>query len=426
MISLRVSSLSAASGLACVRLVSLLALESALLTLCAQSPVIYNFTGSTSDGSNPHCAPLIDGSGRLFGTTVYGGASGDGTVYKLTPGGGGSWTETLLHSFAGHPGDGAEPDGDLLMVSSNLYGTTAIGGSSNAGTVYEMKNSSGTWSESVLYNFAGGTGDGGGPFSAVIVSGGVLYGTTFYGGSNLDGTVFSLTPPSPWTEAILYNFGASASDGQNPHSALLDAGSGVYYGTTYNGGSDSSGTVYELKDSSGTWTETVIYTFTGGSDGSNPHPAVIMDSSGALYGTTVFGGANSKGTVYKLTPGGGGSWTESVLYSFGASSSDAAIPLAGVVFGSTQSVLYGATTKGGGSSGCSYGCGTVYKLTLSGGTWSESILYAFTGYANSDGEDPYSDITYSGGWIYGTTYSGGTSANCSDTNGCGTVYALQP
>jgi uncharacterized repeat protein (TIGR03803 family) len=96
--------------------------RSALLTLCAQSPVIYNFTGSNS--------------GRLFGTTVYGGASGDGTAYKLTPGGGGSWTETLLHSFAGHPGDGAEPDGDLLMVSSNLYGTTAIGGSSNAGTVY--------------------------------------------------------------------------------------------------------------------------------------------------------------------------------------------------------------------------------------------------------------------------------------------------
>jgi uncharacterized repeat protein (TIGR03803 family) len=220
----------------------------------------------------------------------------------------------------------------------------------------------------------------------------------------------------------LYNFGASSSDGVNPHSALLDAGSGVYYGTTYYGGSDSSGTVYQLTYSGSSWSETPIYTFTGGSDGSNPHAGLIMDSNGALYGTTVFGGANSKGTVYKLTPGT--PWTETVLYSFGASSSDAAIALAGVVFGSTQSVLYGATTKGGGSSNCTYGCGTVYELTLSGVTWSETILYAFTGYANNDGEDAYSDIIYSGGYIYGTTLNGGTSSNCTD--GCGTVYALQP
>jgi uncharacterized repeat protein (TIGR03803 family) len=420
MISLRVFSLSAASGLACVRLVSVLALQAALLTLCAQSPVIYNFTGLTTDGSNPHCAPLIDSSGRLFGTTVYGGTDNDGVFYKLTPGT--PWTETILHNFAGATSDGSAPDGDLLLAAGNIYGTTSAGGSHSAGTVFEMKNSSGTWSESILYNFAGGTGDGGGPYAGVILSGGVLYGTTFLGGSNLDGTAYSLTPPTPWAENVLYNFGASSSDGVNPHSVLLDGGSGVFYGTTYYGGSDSSGTVYELTCSGGSCSESVIYTFTGGSDGSNPHAGLIMDSNGALYGTTVFGGANSKGTVYKLVESGG-SWTETVLYSFGASSSDAAIALAGVVFGSTQSVLYGATTKGGGSSGCMYGCGTVYKLTLSGGTWSETILYAFTGYANGDGEDAYSDIIYSGGWIYGTTINGGTG---SCTDGCGTVYALQP
>jgi len=114
----------------------------------------------------------------------------------------------------------------------------------------------------------------------------------------------------------------------NPHSVLLDGGGGVFYGTTYYGGSDSSGTVYELTCSGGSCSESVIYTFTGGSDGSNPHAGLIMDSNGALYGTTVFGGANSKGTVYKLVESGG-SWTETVLYSFGASSSDAAIALAG-------------------------------------------------------------------------------------------------
>jgi len=421
--SLRVFSLSAASGPACIRLVSTLALQSAMLTLCAQSPTIYNFTGSTTDGANPHCAPLINSVGTLFGTTVNGGtsgtggSSGSGVFYKLVPGT--PWTETILHNFAVATGDGASPDGDLLLAGGNIYGTTASGGASGYGTVYEMKNTMGTWSESVLYSFAGGPTDGRSPYSGVILSGGVLYGATFYGGANGDGTTYSLTPGSPWTEDVLSSFGASSSDGTNPHSALLDAGGGVYYGTTYYGGSGSSGTVYELQSGS-PWTETPIYTFTGGADGSNPHSALIMDSSGALYGTTVYGGAHGKGTVYKLTPGSGG-WTESVLHSF-AGGASGSYPVAGVVFGSTQSVLYGATTSGGGSSNCTGGCGTVYEL--SGGSWAETVLYAFTGYANGDGEDAYSDITYSGGWIYGTTWNGGTSSEC--MGGCGTVYALQP
>jgi uncharacterized repeat protein (TIGR03803 family) len=193
--SLRVFSLSAASGLACIRLVSALALQSALLTLCAQSPVIYNFTGPTSDGANPHCAPLIDSSGRLFGTTVYGGTDNDGVFYKLTPGT--PWTETILHNFAGATSDGSAPDGDLLLAAGNIYGTTSAGGSHSAGTVFEMKNSSGTWSESILYNFAGGTGDGGGPYAGVILSGGVLYGTTFLGAATSTGPLTHSRRPLP-------------------------------------------------------------------------------------------------------------------------------------------------------------------------------------------------------------------------------------
>ena len=393
MVNLRAYPISAASGLACVRLVSILALQSAMLTLCAQSPVIYSFTGSN----------------------------------KLVPGS--SWTETVLHNFAGTTADGAEPDGDLVLSGSTLYGTTAIGGASNDGTVFQEAYSSGTWTESVLYNFTGSGGDGNGPFAGVIINSGVLYGTTFYGGTSSNGTVYSLTPPGTgWTETVLYKFGGPP-DGANPHAALVFAGSGVYYGTTYYGGTTNltnctsgCGTVYQLTYSSGTWSEKVLYSFSGGSDGANPHSALIIDSSGALYGTTVLGGANGKGTVYKLTPGSGGSWSESVLYSFGASSSDGSIPRAGVVFGSSQSVLYGATTSGGGSRNCTGGCGTVYKLS-SGSPWTESILYSFTG-TSGDGVDPYSDVIYSGGWIYGTTYNGGTSTNC--TGGCGTVYALKP
>jgi len=164
--SLHVYSISAARRLASVRLISVVALQSALLSLCAHgaSPVIYSFAGSTGDGANPHRAVVINASGTLYGTTVYGGSStnctgGCGTVYKLVPGTGGTWTESVLHNFAGTTTDGAQPDGDLILSGTSLYGTTSIGGvSTNDGTVFQEKNSSGTWTESVLYSFAGGTG----------------------------------------------------------------------------------------------------------------------------------------------------------------------------------------------------------------------------------------------------------------------------
>lgn len=421
MYSLRNQSNFAASTLACVRLVSVLALQSALLTLCAQtSPVIYSFTGSTTDGANPHRAVAISSNGTLYGTTVYGGPANMGTVYKLLPGSSNTWTESVLHFFAGT--DGGEPDGDLILIGSNLYGTASIGGVSNAGTVFEEANSKNVWTESTLYNFAGSAA-GNAPYAGVIMNGGVLYGTTFYGGGKAsDGTVYSLTPSGKsWTEKVLHKFGGTP-DGANPHAALVYAGNGVYYSTTYNGGASGHGTVFELKDTNGTWKESVLYSFSGGSDGSNPHSALIVDSTGALYGTTVLGGAHGKGTVYKLTPATGSAWTESVLYSFGSATNDGSVPRAGVVFGSTQSTLYGVTTTGGSSKNCTGGCGTVYELTSSGTSWTETILYNFTG--SPDGNDPYSDIVFNGGWIYGTTYNGGTSANC--TAGCGTIFRLQP
>lgn len=366
MSSLRLYSIIAASGLACIRPICVLALQSAVFALYAQSPVIYSFAGSTGDGANPHRAVAISGGGTLYGTTVYGGTSNDGVIYKLAPSGG-SWTESVLHNFAGTTADGAEPDGDLLLNGTSLYGTTSIGGTSNDGTVFQEKNSSGTWTESVLYSFTGSGGDGNGPFAGVILNDSVLYGTTFCGGTSGGGTVYSLTPGSPWTESVLYSFGGASGDGQNPHAALVSAGSGVYYGTTYYGGASGNGTVYQLTYSGSAWSEAVLYSFSGGSDG--------------------------------------------------------AIPRAGVVFGGSQSTRYGATTQGGGSSNCSGGCGTVYELTYSSGSWSETILYSFTG-TGGDGADPYSDVIYSGGSIYGTTYSGGNATNC--TGGCGTVYELQP
>jgi uncharacterized repeat protein (TIGR03803 family) len=228
-----------------------------------------------------------------------------------------------LHSFAGGPSDGSEPDGNLVLSGASFYGTTAVGGASGYGTAFKLKDSSGTWTESVIYNFAGGSGDGSYPYAGLALSGGVFYGTTFYGGTHNAGTVYSLTlSGSTWTENLLYSFGGSG-DGANPHAPLAISSSGVLYGTTYNGGASGDGTVFSLTPSGGSWTEAVLYSFSG-SDRENPHGGVVIGSGGVLYGTTLAGGASGDGTVFSLTPPVAPSttWTETVLHSFAGGSSD--------------------------------------------------------------------------------------------------------
>lgn len=172
-----------------------------------------------------------------------------------------------------------------MISGSSLYGTTSEGGTSGLGTVFRLKDTSGTWTESVIYNFAGGTGDGSYPYAGLLLSGGVFYGTTYYGGTYGAGTVFSLSASgNTWTETVIYNFGG-AGDGANPH-APLTVSSGVLYGTTYNGGASGDGTVFSLTPSGGSWTEAVLYSFSG-TDGQSPHGGVVVGSEGVLYGTTL-------------------------------------------------------------------------------------------------------------------------------------------
>jgi uncharacterized repeat protein (TIGR03803 family) len=304
------------------------------LSLCATSPVIYNFQGGTSDGANPKRSVVVGTNGTLYGTTVYGGSNGDGTVFSLVPPGT-SWTETVLYSFAGGS-DGSEPDGTLVVNGSSLYGTTSIGGAgmgTGYGTVFRLKYSLGTWTESVLYSFTGGS-DGSNPYAGLVLDSGVLYGTTFNGGSSSDGVAFSLTPPPPgttWTEAVLHGFTGATSDGAIPHAPLTASSSTLFYGTTYNGGNSSlctggCGTVFQLQQSGGVWTETVLYNFGASSgDGKNPHGGVVIDSNGVLYGTTLAGGAHGHGMVFSLT-NSGGSWTRNDLYDFAGAATMAPSP----------------------------------------------------------------------------------------------------
>lgn len=318
--------------------------------------VLYNFQGG-HDGAAPAAGLVFDRAGNLYGTTISGGPSFDGTVFQLTQSGG-SWTETVLHSFSGP--DGAYPvDSLVLDDAGNLYGTTVFGGRFSGGTVFQLAPSAGTWTESVLYHFTG-RNDGIDPEAALILDQkGVLYGTT------IAGNVFKLTPPASgdtkWSLKVIYTFGGGPNAGQLSEGTLLAGSNGVLYGTQkFGGGPANAGAVYQLTPPAthgGAWTETTIYRFTGGADGAYPFAGVIADSAGNLYGTSSGNGRKNQGTVFQLTPPAthGAAWTETTLHAF-SGGPDGSGPGANLIFGK-GGALY-STTAGGGSAGK----GTVFRI----------------------------------------------------------------
>jgi uncharacterized repeat protein (TIGR03803 family) len=414
----------------------------------AQPPTtvtLHTFAGAPNDGGNPSAGVVIGKSGILYGTT-YTGGTGDpfydpGTVFSLTPPAspGGSWSETLLHSFTGI--DGASPTAGLAIADDGvIYGTTYRGGSSQSGTVFSLtppQSGDGAWTEAVLYSFTGGD-DGAEPQAALAIGKDhVLYGTTRSGGiSQVYGTVFSLTPPATpggaWTETVLYNF-AGGSDGANPSAGVAIGRDGVLYGTTTFGGtaaackrSGGCGTVFSLTppiSPGGAWSELLLHTFSS-IDGAGPRGGVAIGEGGVLYGTTENGGSTQVdgtgglGTVYALTPPAfpGAPWTEAVLYSF--TDDTGSFPYAGLAIG-RAGVLYGTTYSGGAA-----GLGAVFSVTPPAspdGAWTGALLYSLT---ESAGAHPYAALAIgSSGVLYGTANSGGSySEYCAV--GCGTVFSL--
>jgi uncharacterized repeat protein (TIGR03803 family) len=381
---------------------------------------IYSFTGLS--GSNPDSGLISDKNGALYGAVSLGGASNQGAVYQLMPPSmtGGSWTQTVLYSFAGGATDGANPYGALVFDNTgSLYGTTLAGGASNAGTIFQLKPPTvvgSPWTDTVLYSFTGGS-DGGSPTGSLIFGSGInLYGTAITGGASNFGTVFELQHPTkiggPWTYSVIYNF-LGGNDGASPATGLTLGGGGKLFGTTYAGGPANAGTVFELTSvgSGQPWTETLLYSFTGGSDGGQPRGALVA-SPKAFYGSASYGGTSNAGTVYELTqPVAGGPWTFTVLYSFG-SGKDGAGPYGNLLL--HGGFLYGTTSFGG-----RFTDGTIYSLKppTTGGAWTEVLLHNFVG-NNGDGAEPFSGLVLSpNGSLYGTTFLGGP-------NGDGTVYQL--
>ena len=366
---------------------------------------IYTFAGGR-DGEYLDTDLVMDKRGNLFGTTVQGGA-GSGTIFRLSPTATG-WKHAVLYKFTGGHDGGEAYKGVTLDSKGNLYGTTVAGGNPvcGCGVIYKFSRSTGKWVLTVLHTFRGT--DGAGPGSPVILdNAGNIYGMAPTGGAFGFGVVFRLKPLAngTWAFRILHNFlggtdGASGSAGR----LIFDA-NGNLFGVSTAGGTAGAGVAWELSPTrSGEWTETILHEFGGQPDAVFPYGGLIFDAAGNLYGTSYYGGATNWGAVYKLT-NTNGTWTESVLYSF-AGGSDGANPVSTLLPDSTGRHFYGTNSTGG----AACGCGTIFRVNLhTDGTATETVLHRFV---DSAGGSPYNTLVPDSlGNLYGTLAHGGTNGD---------------
>jgi uncharacterized repeat protein (TIGR03803 family) len=378
------------------RLVVLASLFLSMLTnLQAQSEkTIFVFNGTTQ-GANPGGALVADSSGALYGTTMAGGSASLGTVFKLSPPAvkGGAWTETILHNFQGGLSDGEKPwyVTPVLDRQGNLYGTTSAGGANYQGTLFQLVPPSepdGAWTQNILYSF--------GSLVGVILDGAdTIFGTT-------NSEVYELSSSAgTWNYSTIYD----GVDGFIVSNLTLSKG--VLYGA-FTQDDYGYGSVFTLqKAAKGEWTPETIWGFRGGpGDGSNPESTITV-ASGVAYGTTTYAGSAGYGTVYSLTPPAspGDPWTETILYNF-TGGSDGGYPMGGVTFGSGGE-LYGTTSTGGAGK-----LGTIFKLTppkVTGDPWQFTLLHSFSG-KNGDYGQPVNTLLLNHGIFYGTTPGGANNA----------------
>jgi len=378
---------------------AVVALWAALAVVSPAQTLTTLFSFNGRNGGIPEAGMVQATNGDFYGTTESGGAYREGVVFKITPSG----TLTTLYSFCAQSGcpDGARPYAGLIQATDgDLFGTTYYGGAYGNGAVFKI-TLSGTLT--TIYSFCAQSGcpDGSGAGAGLIqATNGDLYGTTYSGGAYGDGTVFKITPSGTLT--TLYSFCAQSecTDGENPSAGLIQATNGDLYGTTLAGGAHGGGTVFEITPSGAL---TTLYGFCADStcaDGANPYAGLTQATNGEFYGTTTLGGAYSSGTVFEITASG----ALTTLYSFcaeGFPCVDGDFPYAGLVQG-TDGNLYGTTDDGGPEAYL----GTIFKITP-GGTL--TTLYSFcTPTASTCGYNPSAGLFQAtNGDFYGTTTLGG-------------------
>jgi uncharacterized repeat protein (TIGR03803 family) len=345
------------------------------------------------EGNSPQSTLAQDASGTLYGTAVFSGAHGSGSVFKLDADGN---NFVDIHDFDNTDGD--DPYGGVILGGGGfLFGVTANGGNDDAGVVYKIDTSGNNFA---VIHHLNGANDGGHPYGRLVQdSQTILYGVAHDDGANGFGTVFSIDPGGQ-TYTVIHVFGTTGDDGSNPQGGLLIGSDGMLYGTTEKGHNGSGlGTVFRLK-TDGTGFET-LYTFTGGNDGQDPLAALMETPEGYLYGTTVFGGASSGGVVFRLRRDG---TDYSVIHSFSNAEGDNPRSELTLTIGG---LLYGTTSSGGS------GGGTVYRMTKLG-----QLFHSAHDFVNASGENPRGGVIQGlDGALYGTTTGGGAHA-------VGTIWRL--
>jgi uncharacterized repeat protein (TIGR03803 family) len=309
--------------------------------------VLYSFAITNGiDGREPVGSLVQTSDGNFYGLTFFGGAAQDGTLFQITPDG----YESVVHTFGVHSNDGMFPNPSLVLgMDGNFYGTTLAGGAHGIGVAYEVTP---LVLETIFYDFD----DSPPTVTFIQAADGTFYGTNV-GGQYGNGLVYSLTPGGEAT--VVYNFGTAAADGKQPVGGLLEGSDGNFYGVTVNGGANNTGTVFRVSPAG---VVDFLYAFgpaAPGNAGSTPQAGLIQAKDGNFYGTTSRGGTNNTGTVYQLSASG----TVSTLYSFGpASGTDGTGPVTSLVQG-TDGSLYGTTPSGGAfQSGGSAPLGTVFRI----------------------------------------------------------------
>jgi uncharacterized repeat protein (TIGR03803 family) len=394
-------------------------LLSLALSLSAQTfTTLHSF--DNTDGAFILAGLIQATDGNFYGTAYEGGANcspdGCGTIFKITPGG----ALTTLHSFCSQSNctDGEYPEAGLIQATNgNFYGTTYEGGANCApdgcGTIFKI-TSGGTLT--TLYNFCSQSGcsDGYYPEAGLIqASNGDFYGTTTFGGAGGVGTVFKITPSGTLTTLHSFCSQSNCADGEYPEAGLIQATNGNFYGTTYaGGGANSRGTVFKITPSG---TLTTLYSFcpqSGCPDGSDPQAGLAQATNGNFYGTTFAGGAHDLGTVFKITLSGNLTTVHSFCSVGYPDCADGDLPRFGALVQATNGDLYGTAPSGG----AQIYYGIIFKITPGG---SLTTLYSFCPQSGCpDGDDPRGTLVQdTNGNLYGTTFAGGA-------NGFGTVFSL--
>ena len=305
----------------------------------------------------------------------------------------------ILHSFAGHPNDGASPYGSLTLSGTTLYGMNNTGGANGLGAIFKFDTT--TDLETVLHSFAGGANDGQYPLESLTLSGTTLYGMTQAGGSNGFGTIFKFDTKTNGL-TVLHSFAGGTNDGAGPQGSLTLSGT-TLYGMTREGGAGDGGTIFKFDTKTNGLT--VLHSFAGGTNDGQYPPGSLTLSGTTLYGMTYYGGAGDLGTIFKFDTKKN---VETVLHSFAGGTNDGAYPYGSLTLSGTT--LYGMTFEGGAG-----GKGTIFKLDTK--TNVVTVLHSFAGGAN-DGASPYGSLTLSGTTLYGMTEAGGADG------GFGTIFSI--